>query len=553
MTVDAPILLEGFRPVSDSLEWRIGNAYWNAQGNNAFLVNAVPHLITNDGMHAARAADVLFASCTAAARAGRLEDRIHVAELGAGVGLHAKLLLDRFRARCSESAADFYDRLTFYVTDRSRRMVTDIATAGSLQTHEAHVRFAIVDATRPGKFMDAGGEEEIRLQPLRAVLHNYLLDSLAFDMLLHGDGRFLRLHLQTRIDDTAAARSIMGTDLSELPALASSDSEDDTQRLLPLYDLFEPQPAYIPAELRQIPFGDHLPSYVAAVRDARPGQYVAGGYDVNFMHPHGAIASLLATLALLRTDGFILFNDYGGTGLEDIARQHQRYGGSRAVGLNFHLLEHVLGRTTPVRILTPDGDERAAIHSRLITSVALPEVDEVFHDELAQATFDALGELMQKARAARERGDMEAVRRAYTEICERFPENWYVLTEWADVATHVLSDPALGLELAAKAVAMNPSASPLVHTVYGDAAYRSGDREKARDAYLTALGIQPDDFRAHGSMAMIHADEGRFSDAISEVSLALAADLKGAYRPMLTAKLNEILDRRQAASRNVPS
>jgi tetratricopeptide (TPR) repeat protein len=266
-------------------------------------------------------------------------------------------------------------------------------------------------------------------------------------------------------------------------------------------------------------------------------------------HSHGAAASLIATLDLLRHDGFVLFSDYGSTELAVAGDRHQRFAGSRAMRLNFALLHHIFDQLspTPPRIVTPEGDERAAIHTRLLCVETLPEVEDVFGAAFAQASFDALGELVQQARAARDRGAMDAAQALYSQAHQQYPENWYVLVEWAEFATYGFGDPALGVTLAEQAVFMNRISSPLAHNVYGEALYQTGRRAEAQAAYLEALRIQPDDIRAHGSLARAYADEGRYREAILEISLAIANDTAGAYRQNLVGKLHEILNQRDAA------
>jgi tetratricopeptide (TPR) repeat protein len=94
---------------------------------------------------------------------------------------------------------------------------------------------------------------------------------------------------------------------------------------------------------------------------------------------------------------------------------------------------------------------------------------------------------------------------------------------------------------------MNPVTSALVHNVYGEALYLTGRKEAAHDAYLQALRLQPDDMRAHSNRARVYADEGRYREAILAISEAIANDGTGAFRQNLTAKLNEILDKRDTA------
>ena len=61
-------VIQDFVPLSESLEWRLGQEYLRQRGNKAFLSDAhpVPFVINNDGALSHAAADVCFASLVAA-------------------------------------------------------------------------------------------------------------------------------------------------------------------------------------------------------------------------------------------------------------------------------------------------------------------------------------------------------------------------------------------------------------------------------------------------------------------------------------------------------
>ncbi len=102
------IVLQDFCPLAESIEWQLGQRYWQERGSRAFLSDArpVPYIINNDGTLSQHAAEVLFASLTAADEAGTLEPEISVLELGIGVGLFARYFLDAFRDCCLKHGKD---------------------------------------------------------------------------------------------------------------------------------------------------------------------------------------------------------------------------------------------------------------------------------------------------------------------------------------------------------------------------------------------------------------------------------------------------------------
>ena len=82
------ILIQDYRPLADSLEWELGQSYWQRHGSQAFVgLGSVPFLINNDGIQSMRAAELLFTSLQCAKDAGQSVDDIVVLELGIGVGL----------------------------------------------------------------------------------------------------------------------------------------------------------------------------------------------------------------------------------------------------------------------------------------------------------------------------------------------------------------------------------------------------------------------------------------------------------------------------------
>ncbi len=85
-------VIQDFVPLSESMEWRLGQEYLRQRGNKAFLSDAhpVPFVINNDGALSHHAAAVLFAALQAADKQAPLPNDLFVLELGIGVGLFAR-------------------------------------------------------------------------------------------------------------------------------------------------------------------------------------------------------------------------------------------------------------------------------------------------------------------------------------------------------------------------------------------------------------------------------------------------------------------------------
>lgn len=88
------------------------------------------------------------------------KDGISVLEVGAGAGLFAPYFLDEFQRLCLSAARDFYQRLTYVITDRSPATVEFWTANGVFAQHPDRVRMQVADAMQPATAID---------RPLRAV------------------------------------------------------------------------------------------------------------------------------------------------------------------------------------------------------------------------------------------------------------------------------------------------------------------------------------------------------------------------------------------------
>ena len=549
------LVLERFTPIIDSIEWKVGHRYWQVRGTAAFTSNEVPHMVTNDGVRAARAADVLFASCKGAADEGNLEDEIQVAELAVGLGLHARLMLDRFQARCVEASVDWYERLTFYVTDWSAQTLQDLVARGTLPAHhEGRVKFGLLNALAPDQLIDLASGEATPLSGLRAIVHNYLLAVLPFDLLVQQGEQWLQVQVQTRIDDLQVAALLSEVPLEELAGLVQGGGDDALDRLVPLYELFCMERAFFPIDISDVPGRQELERFndevVAPWLQAHPD---ANG-QVRLLHSRGALESLRATLPVLRDDGFVLLSDYGWTRLEDLltVKQHQRFGPATAMGLNFCFLDDQVVRDG-ARLQTPSDDDQASIRARLISKTELPATEAAFHEAYATGPLNELYRLTSAAAQAQKSGDIVTASARFAEAHRRFPESWHLLAEAARHATFYARNPQLGLELAARARALNPTASAQVYNELGDALYELGRAEEAHGAYLQAMQVDPDHPRGYMNLSWTLADLGRFDEALEALGKAMALDIWGTLEGPLLEKQKQVLVARAQVQRRKQS
>ena len=86
---------------------KVSNGTWvsitSRRGSRAFLsdTSPVPFVINNDGVLSRQAAETFLSSFVQAEKAGPLEPKMFVLELGIGVGLFARFFLDAFKEMCA--------------------------------------------------------------------------------------------------------------------------------------------------------------------------------------------------------------------------------------------------------------------------------------------------------------------------------------------------------------------------------------------------------------------------------------------------------------------
>jgi hypothetical protein len=75
-------IIQDFIPLTQSLEWELGQQYFRERGSKAFTADAmpVPHVINNDDTLSRNAAEVLFSSLVEAEKTSTLEEEILILE-----------------------------------------------------------------------------------------------------------------------------------------------------------------------------------------------------------------------------------------------------------------------------------------------------------------------------------------------------------------------------------------------------------------------------------------------------------------------------------------
>jgi tetratricopeptide (TPR) repeat protein len=476
-----------------------------------------------------------------------------VLELGIGLGLFARYFLDAFRDLCAERGANYYDRLTYVAADYSERMLLDAVRRGTFQNHPGRCALRVIDALDPQYAIRS--DPLLRSaddRPLAAVFLNYLLDCLPATILradpeptsgkpsspVTTDPPLRRLCVRTCLARGVNLREYTDHTPADLAKLVISPDPDHREELLDLFGLFTSEYDYQPVNADELP-------YPALARD------IVRGKAGPVVHSHGAIASLEQLLGLLKPRGVILVNDYGSVEATDTGDhfEHQRYGGSSFVGVNFDLLKrHFTSKPHP-----PDGADHAPvtwaepekdsprIYSRLLGHDLHPDVVATFRTCFAGTASEEHERPAQAARALSGQGRYEAAATAYRTALERAPWDWLVILEAANFLTFGLKDARAGAELARAGLELNPCCSPELWNAYGDALYSQGEIDRARAAYERALAVSADDVQARYNLAWVFLHQKEHAEALRVIAEALARDWRGVWRDRLLQKQTEVL------------
>jgi tetratricopeptide (TPR) repeat protein len=525
-------VLQDFRRLPQCLEWELSDLYWSSAGLLPFAENDVPYAINNNSRLSENAAALLYANCQEIPPTGPLL----LFECGAGTGLFARYLLDAFRALCRESGADFYDRLTFLVTDSSPTTLRQWIERGIFSEHQEHVVLATCDALRPGEARTVNGDR-VAIRDLRAVFANYLLDTLPSTVIRNGEHGCEELHIRTHLTEAAdRVATYTRMTLDEMRALASSPDVTEKAKLIPLVTLFEYESAFIA--------NGSAPPHAQEALDFN------AGLDRSALN-YGAIEFLEMYLGFLDAGGFILVNDYGPSEREQVVAQSspQKFGSTVAFGLNFPFLDHYFATRDRVMIKAEE-DKEALILVRLLMNSRLAKTIEVFDKRFTSAAFREVENPATEARKHVEAGRFDEAKELYQKGLERSPRDWRLIAEIAEFVIRQASDYRAGLELARAAITINPWYSAWLWNVLGDALFALGRYDEAFEAYLQARRIDSKDPRTSLNLAYSYAQAGAYADALNAIASGLATDMQGFWRNRLIEKQQLILAAISAKSSN---
>ncbi len=526
--LDGRLVIQDFLPLSQSIEWKLGQLYWNERGAEAFVGGDVPYLVNNDGYLSSAAAKHFFSRLRRAEGRGELPPGIYVLELGTGTGLFARLFIESFRVLCEENRVDWFERFTYLATDRSEQMLSDIRSNGILSDHPGQHELYRVDGQdlRGGlnPFLEAKGEAA----PFQAVFLNYALDQMPAAILSPEGANAGQLCVRTCLPRGFDLQEHTSFGIEQLVERAASSDIRAQKELIDLYEFFVLDSDFKPVAPGELPYLDFARKF---------GQARSSHTLLN----HGAIDCLDQALELLKPSGFILINDYpeapADAGPEAI--HHQRFGGSTQIGINFSLLKAYFDEQQGAHWIEPEEDS-PLICARLLAREVVPGDIEAFHGCFGKAPYLSAHAAFERARAAVAEGGHEAGLRAYTEALDCQPRNWLLVGEVAEFLMGVIGDYDTGLEMTRRGLALNPI-SPTLWNILGGGLLHLGRSDEARQAFLRAIELSPRDVRARYNLVYIHQHRKDYAAALRMIADGLLLDTGGEYRDRLLASQAEVL------------
>ncbi len=507
--------------MAESIDWELGQIYWEVRGGGSFTSHEVPFAVNNDGCHSANAAAVLFQNLLESERQGTLEGQIRILELGVGVGLFARFFLDVFRRLCRTNEKDYYQRLYYVAADSSLQILEDLAASGVLADHAGRYEIRTIDATQL---------EACDADSFRAVFLNYILDSLPAAVLEVDESSVAQLYLRTYLARCTNLKDHTDLDLAEIIRRATSVAREPKRKLINLFHLFSLEGEFRPASAA-LPYLEFAAEF--SHRGSPPCRYL--------LHNYGAIECLEKLLCRLVPEGFILLNDYGIATAADVNETYtyQHFGASTAIGLNFPLLSAFFTARGGCTWIEPDGDS-PRIYTRMLCRDAGPGTQHLFRNQFSKAAYSHLNQPLESARKHLTEGRRETALIGYREALNRQPYNWVLLGEVARFISAGLHDHEAGLELARRATAINPMSAEMWNT-RGDCLVYLDRLDEAEQAFLEALRLNPKDAGAEYSLIHILIRKNKPDAALRLIATALIDDRTAEYRERLIQRQAEIL------------
>jgi hypothetical protein len=217
---DTRVVLESWRPTSESCIWDFNRLYWQAldvweQATGRMYESALPGG-ASDARNTEAVRDLirdLFTWWDRLAERNALPDELYVLELGVGNGSQAQTWLDAFVAVEAEEGRDYYRRLHYLMCDYSPR-VLELAR-NAVAAHAPRVSSFVLDATRPTTALGF-----LKYKVFLVYISN-VYDNLPTDEVARISGRSYLVETRAYLPVTAAAGIAAGFAM-EIGALGSA-------------------------------------------------------------------------------------------------------------------------------------------------------------------------------------------------------------------------------------------------------------------------------------------------------------------------------------------
>ena len=256
------------------------------------------------------------------------------------------------------------------------------------------------------------------------------------------------------------------------------------------------------------------------------------------------MASVAATLAALRPDGFLLYRDYGPATEKSANSSHlyQHYGATTAIGVNHFGLDSWAGTAGGAgdpdgEVTRPDGEGDAAIKTRLLSRAAIKATRLAFANQFDPAAFQRLQAAVDAARAAA--ADPAAAMDGYRVALALERDNWALLTEAADFALRHARNVELSQMLVAEALRINPWYGEKAWNCLGDIYWFTNQLDASEEAFERATKANPETHMGWYNLYLVARQRGDLEKAVEMAAKALAMDRSGAASSRLEPALTE--------------
>jgi len=222
---------------------------------------------------------------------------IHIYELGAGMGMLAKRILDLLK----KTHPHIYHQVTLHVSDLSKPMITRLKSSNIFKNHQTHVAFEVIDATKP-KFTH---------RPLLVYFTN-LIDTIPSHRHIQiSNGKIFELQVQTSLKKDAQVidTTVFPPRILEKKELAKLLSAEKINRRLTL----APQILKVLQEnIQYVPIDDVTNMGEQEQADLKNlAEFRQGGRPAPFNYSFTARKVIQKIVRQLAKGGFLFFSDTG--------------------------------------------------------------------------------------------------------------------------------------------------------------------------------------------------------------------------------------------------